>query len=259
MEIQKYHTRIPIDAGQSLHAFVMRPTQESARNLVFVFSHGFTVDGVESARHFLTIAYALIEYGCSTILFDYRGSGYSDREFEDMTLDTEIADLNAVIDFARNEFPGYEIGAWGESLGTAVIAHTLAHRSDVALVLLWSLSADLHRRYQEKLGKDVDRQGYAYSANGFKVNSGFLDSLQGRDTFAAIEQMGVPCLLVHGDADPVAAVELSREAHRMASNTALHEVNGGNHGFESQPPQFTEALDVSMNWIRANSSFSVGA
>jgi pimeloyl-ACP methyl ester carboxylesterase len=251
----KEHVRISVSDDESVHAFVMRPEQGQARDVVFVFSHGFTVDGTESARHFLVLAHALLHLGCSVILFDYRGSGYSDRSFEDMTLETEISDLGIVLDFAHDQFPGYEIGVWAESFGCAVAAHTLADRSDVAMIIMWSLSADLYRRYQARLGRDISERGYAY-ANGFKVNHSFLDSLKDRDTFAAIRDMSIPCLLVHGDADPVASIELSRTAHLSApDNTTLCEIEGGNHGFEAQSSQFSRALECSIDWIRAQAIF----
>jgi uncharacterized protein len=240
---------VPVAMNEAVHAFVLRPL-EALGDLVVVFSHGFTVDGTESGRHFLALAESLVEQGHSAVLFDYRGSGYSDRAFEEMTLDTEIADLGAVLDFVGEQFGGLRRAVWGESFGAAVTAHTLANRSDISFAVMWSLSADLHRRYQNRFGPEIETSGYVYT-NGFKVRLSFLESLDGRDTFTAIDQMRIPCLLVHGDADNVASIELSRTAHRISPDrTTLVEIKGGNHGFESQPAQFDQASDATFEWIR---------
>jgi pimeloyl-ACP methyl ester carboxylesterase len=250
MPRDRQHVRIEVDNGQSVHAFVMRPAVEACLGRVAVFSHGFSVDGTESARHFLVLADRLVQHGWSAILFDYRGSGYSDRSFEDMTIDTEIADLHAVIEYAGANFPGYTIGVWGESLGAAVAAHTVADRSDVSLVVLWSLSAELHRRYRARFGPEMEAAGFVFTNGGFGIKKAFLDSLEDKDTYLAIKRAKVPFLLVHGDADGVAALDLARQAHRLAPyNTTLHVVPGGNHGFEAQPSQFLEALEHSVRWL----------
>ncbi|MEV1249103.1 alpha/beta hydrolase [Nonomuraea sp. NPDC050022] len=244
--------RIEVSHYEAVHTLIMSPDVPSPLRLVFVFSHGFSVDGTESARHFLDIANRIVEHGAHVVLFDYRGSGYSDGLFEDMTLESEIADLNSILDFVSAHFPGHRVIVWGESLGAAVVAHTLAARSDAFLALMWSLSADLYQRYNYRFGKEIDEQGYTYTDNGLKVKRIFLDSLKNRDTYAAIKSMHIPCLLVHGNADPVASIDLSRTAHRIASeNTTLMEIRDGNHGFEGQPQQFSEALHLSLEWVFA--------
>jgi len=139
---------------------------------------------------------------------------------------------------------------WGESLGCAVAARSLVGRTDVSGAVLWSLSADLYDRYSERYGGEVESRGFAYSPSGFKVTRAFLDSLHGEDTFDAIRDMGIPALLVHGTADDVASVELSRCAHaKAAANTELFEVPDGNHGFEAQAEQFGRAMTASLDWI----------
>jgi uncharacterized protein len=248
--VEKRHFRVPVNAADTLHAFLMQPAQWRTQDPTVVFSHGFTVDGTESARHFLVLAEAVCARGWRAFLFDYRGSGYSDLAFADMRFDTEVDDLTAVLAFASADAPESAICLWAESMGTAVAAHTAATRARVELAVLWSLSAELHRRYQERYGRLLGDAEYVYSPSGFKVTRGFLDSLAGVDTYSAIREAGAPCLLVHGDADEVAPVDLSREARRLApENTTLVVIPGGNHGFEAQDDQFRQALAASLAWM----------
>lgn len=244
------YLRVPTVGGSHLHVCVLRP--DGPPRAAAVFSHGFAVDGVESGRHFLTLASDLAKRGIAGYLFDYRGSGYSDGKFEEMTFDSEVADLNSVIDLSKSQQGGVPIVVWGESFGAAVAAHTICQRRDVSLVVLWSLSAELHRRYVERFGEQIARQGFAY-ASGNRVTSGFLDSLLGLDTYEAIGMIEGPTLLVHGDADDVASHELSIRAHEAAPNTtSLAIIPEGNHGFEAQDAQFDRARQVSLEWLEAN-------
>lgn len=253
MQNSKRHIRIAVDGHSSVHACVVEPIPDKARPLIFVFSHGFSVDGTESRRIFISLSEILSLHGFSSILFDYRGSGYSDLAFEEMTFDSEMADLQAVIKFAKEEFPQSRVVLWGVSFGAAVAAHVAECRSDLDFMILWCLSAELYSRYENRLGPQIKEQGYTYIDKGFRVNLSFLESLKGRDTYRAIKKSGVPCLLIHGTADNIASVELSRKAHCEApENTILHEIEGGNHGFKLQPDLYDHAKQITLDWIDRN-------
>jgi len=253
MKMNKQHFRISVTRDMSVHGFLVQPDHNiwNNKHTVFIFSHGWSVDGTESFRLFIDISNKLISLGYPCFLFDYRGSGYSDLAFEDMTFSTEVADLDAVIKFARKKFPRYRIVLWGVSFGCAVAAQVSSQRKDVSLLVLWSLSAELYRRYCEKLGTDIFEKGYIYTEKGFIVKAAFLESLKGWDTYKAIKESNIPCLLVHGDADTGASIDLARNAHRIAEkNTTLYEIKGGNHGFKSQPLLLKEAIDLTLNWLQ---------
>jgi len=249
-KIEKRHFRVSTGPDSSVHACLNRPIIEATSPTVFIFSHGFSVDGAESFRLFILLSEKLVALGYPCILFDYRGNGYSDLPFEDMTFDTMIEDLNAVTDFAKNEFPNHQITFWGMSLGCAVAASVASLRKDLSLIILWCLSADLFQRYKERFGPDMEKQGFVYIDKGFTVKRKFLNSLKDRDIFNSIKLASIPCLLVHGTADTTASVELSRTAHIISpENTTLIEIFDGNHGFKLQPIQFAKAVELTFSWI----------
>ena len=250
---EKNHFRLLVTSNSYLHAYVVRPIDMNTKNTVFVFSHGFSVDGTESFRLFIQLSEKLVSLGYPCILFDYRGNGYSDLKFEDMTFDTLVEDLNVVADFSKKEFPNYKIAFWGVSLGCAVAASVAAQRKDLSLLILWSLSADLYLRYKERFGVNMEKNGYVYIDKGFVVKRNFLESLKDRDIYLAIKTASIKCLLVHGTSDTTASIELSRTAHNIASkNTTLYEIIDGNHGFKLQPSQYKTAVDLTLAWIDQN-------
>lgn len=253
-QIIKRHHRVQVTLDSGVHLCEVCPLMPNENKTLFVFSHGFTGYGVESDRIFIDVSNALARLGYPSLLFDYRGSGYSDLGFEDVTFDTELTDLNKVIDFGKNLYPGFKIALWGVSLGSAVSAVVASRRSDVKLMILWCLSADLYNRYLKRLGSGIFEKGFTYD-KGFKVKLDFLESLKNHDVFEAIKQSEIPCLLVHGNADTVASIELSRTAHRIApDNTYLFEIEGGNHVFSSQPNLSKEATRVTLDWLNGQTN-----
>lgn len=220
-----------------------------------VFSHGFSVDGTESARLFLDLAHAVVlPMNGAAILFDYRGNGYSSGKFEDMTFDSQAADLAAVLEWTTRTFPNPgPTYVWGMSFGCAVASYVAPNVPAVDGLILWCLSAELYDRYSERLGQDIVTNGHVFLDKGFKLNLSFLESLKGRDIYEAIRLFNRPTLLVHGTADTTASVELSRRAHAAAiESSELVEIDGGVHGFKLQPEPMRHAIAATGNWLVRN-------
>jgi len=218
-----------------------------------VFSHGFSVSGFESRRMFWDISNDLNKLGYLTVLFDYRGSGYSDLSFSDMTIDTEIQDLNNVIEYVYNNINDKKsFILWGQSFGSGVASFVTPKRPEIKALILWCLSAELYDRYSVTLGAEITDKGYVYIESGFKVNKSFLDSLKNMDVYDAIKQINVPLLLIHGTADKKASVTLSHKAFDIANDPKeLFVIEGGNHGFKCQPELFETAVRKTFNWIQS--------
>jgi putative redox protein len=244
--MQSRDLRLEVASGTGIHVHLREPAK--CRRPVVIFSHGFNTLGTEGAGRFIVAAEALVRAGYPCVLFDYRGWGYSDLRTDEMTFDTELADLAAVVEFAKSQYD-QPVVILGNSLGSAVAAHTASVRGDISQMVLWCLSADLHSRYLARLGSDIEVAGFAYY-NEHRIGRAFLDSLRGRDTIAAVHDAGIPCLLVHGDADTIAPVELARRAH-MASpvTTTLIEIPGAGHSFVSPAMALQTAVEATLTWL----------
>jgi len=243
------NTRLAVDNKSSIHLCIKTPASHP-RGCV-IFSHGFSVSGFESRRFFWELSDELSANGFISVLFDYRGSGYSDLSFSDMTIDTEIEDLHCVIDYVvRNIYSETNLIIWGCSFGSGVASLVGAQRNDIGGFLLWCLSAELEERYSVLLGPKIHEDGYVYLDSGFEVRKTFLDSLKNKDVYGSISQIHSPILFVHGTDDPKANVNLSKRAFEIANeNKKLTLIVGGNHGFKCQPEQFVEAKKISFEWI----------
>lgn len=238
--------------GGRVHARVHLP--EGARACV-VFSHGFTGNGHEAHRLFLTVARRLPVLGIGAVLFDYRGSGYSDLDFEQMTMQTEQEDLHAVLDFvrARTRRP---VITWGLSLGASVAALVAEERDDVAGLVAWCPSLDLHRRWSARHAHWLARAEGERREDGYVVTRSLIESMQGLDVEAALVDRRAPTLLVAGDEDGITPIEhlrplLSGRAHGPLEAIV---VAGGTHGLIGQPRAQARAVEYSLAWIDALAS-----
>lgn len=241
------HIRLRVTDQSCLHLF--RVPGIEPRCGTIVFSHGFLVPGFESHRMFMELASRASAKGWDVALFDYRGSGYSDLRFGDMTFATEVEDLHAVLDEVCA--PGAPLAVWGQSMGSAVACEVVSARTDVKALICWALSTKLYERFSERAGfRDLATHPSAFLDSGFEVTRTMLESFQQEDATAAVKRSPIPKLFVHGDADDKAPVELSREVFAEAAGPKeLVIIPGGGHGFKAQPQAFDQACEASFAWL----------
>jgi pimeloyl-ACP methyl ester carboxylesterase len=202
---------------------------------------------------FLDLAERAVQLGMTAILFDYRGSGYSDKRFEDMTIKTEIADLHRILDFTIADVAqGLPVVLWGMSLGTAVAAAVAADRQeDLRAVLFWCVSTHLYERFKSRYDPKLLASGKLYLPSGFLVTPPLIDAMKDVDTLQSIAALKLAKLFVTGLADDQTPVELTREAFdRALEPKDMLLVPGGDHGFKGQPELFEEATGYSLAWLQ---------
>jgi alpha/beta superfamily hydrolase len=127
-----------IKRGPHRLAAVLHLPEPKCTRLV-ILAHGFTGNKAETGRLFVDMARALTGRGLAALRFDFMGSGDSSGKFTDMTPLTEIADLHAVLDWARRR--GHRsIGVLGLSMGGGVAICTVTDRptGEVDALCTWS-------------------------------------------------------------------------------------------------------------------------
>src|SRR5881397_966298 len=100
------NVQFPNRSGKILRGMVHRPAilkSASGRAPGVVFFHGFTGDRMESHWMFVKCSRALAWAGIASLRFDFYGSGESEGEFSEVTLQGEIADARVAIEFFRRQ------------------------------------------------------------------------------------------------------------------------------------------------------------
>lgn len=203
-----------------------------------VLLHGFTGDRIESHWLFVKCSRALALAGIASLRFDFCGSGESEGEFRDATLEGEISDARVAIEFFRRQkgVDPARIGLLGLSLGGAIAA-SIAHTEDVKTLVLWSAvahPAEL-RKLAETHSRPVPGNGGALEYGGHEVSARFLDNLDQNDPLSSVAAFTGPTLVIHAECDehlPVGHAEDFFQASRAEVKEKMI-VPGADHTYTS--------------------------
>jgi alpha-beta hydrolase superfamily lysophospholipase len=187
---------------------------------------------------YLLLGRELPAAGLALARFDFRGSGESGGLHREATIETRVADLEAVLDHLakRAELDG-RFGLLGSSLGGFVALWAASRVAAPSLpVVTWNAPASL----RELPGADPDEAGRALVA---EVRRGGWD-------VAPAGVAGV--LVVQADRDEVVPPAHGRALYERAREPRrLHAIAGADHRL-SEMEHRREALDESRRWLLAH-------
>jgi len=222
--------------------------------------HGFTGHKAETHRLFVRIARAICKEGFVVLRIDFRGSGDSEGDFEDMTAPAEVSDAEQAITFLSGlpEVNDKAIGIIGLSMGGRVAAILASKDSRVKFVVLYSAAlASRKQRFWKGLSSEALSRlelGEAIQfSGGWYLKKAFFDTI---DEVVPHEVMGnirVPILIVHGDADQTVPLEDATKGYGIVkglnARNELHVVKGGDHVYSSK--ELTqEVTETTINWLK---------
>lgn len=210
---------------------------------IVILAHGYTGTKCESGRLFVQTARALAEAGISALRFDFWGSGDSEGGFEDVSPNTEIADLHAVIAWARRK--GFsEIGVLGLSLGGAVSICTVAENRHVKTLVTWSSVPKL-----AGWTKGVVTPSGKIERNPIVGGPGLGSDHPKVDVPEAYCSLRIPKLQIQGDNDIPGFREGFASFFPSASAPKKHVViPGADHVFTSWPLR-KKVIRQTVNWF----------
>ena len=236
--------------------FVISPDVEKSPGVVFV--HGTTGYGGGGRRWRLRLGCELAQNGIAFVLFDHRGCGYSDGEFEDTTVTGRIEDLRSVLaslDYLDRE----RIGLFGYSLGSAVAVLHEASYGSARSALLYTLPCEMATNYpkwfEDRLGGEDAYNRWKESGRGFVegeyFRTTFLDDLENHDVLNSIQNVNIPLALVQPTHDNEVLREISEKAFARAPNAGnKEELIDGTHSFNDDEPQERMVFRIAIKWFQ---------
>ena len=195
-----------------------------------ILAHGYTGTKCEPGRLFVQTARALAEAGISALRFDFWGSGDSEGDYEDVSPNTEIADLHSVIAWARKQHYS-EIGVLGLSMGAAVSICTVAENPSVKTLVTWSALPKFQGRFCY-----LGNKNGVIKRNPISGGPGLITDCPKVDVPEAYVSLKIPKLQIQGDKDLPGFVEDFQQYFVSAPAPKKHIViPGADHTFNSWP------------------------
>jgi len=220
-----------VNDNETIRGKMFIPDDGADTRNVVILSHGFNC----ACNLLENKAKSLAASGVATVVFDFRGGSHnsqSDGTDTDMTVYTEISDLNAVIDYVKQMEWFSEDGLFlmGESFGGMVSALTAAERNDVSgLILCFPAlhSADSARENWES----VDDIPETLAVGNMTTSKAFWETLWNLDIFEKISSYTGRVIIFHGTSDPNVDYHYSIKANEIYENSELFLVEGAEHCF----------------------------
>ena len=234
--------------GQNLSAVLHKPASQTEK--IIIFSHSFKSDK-DTDYTAIEFAKRICDEGYAFLRFDFWGSGESDGEFVDSTIDMHIDDLKSVIDFVKEE--GYaNICLAGLSLGTTV--SIMAYDESIKCLLLWS-PIFYHTKRYEKYKDIIDEIGYVIEKNNisgkeFKMGKDKLLSFRDINPVERLGEIKCPVLAILGSTDDHITKEKAQENIDMIPGPhELTVIDGGDHDLLNDDAK-KKAIEYSTEFIK---------
>lgn len=219
------------NGGQMVRGSIYIPDNEEEQKQVLIISHGFNCQ-CDLLRN---KAKSLAASGIATVVYDFRGGsvkGQSDGKTEDMTVESEITDLNMVIDTIK----GYDwsdddqIYLMGESFGGLISALTAPTRDDIAgMALCFPAlhSADAARA----MWSSEEEIPETLKVGNMVTGHDYWKQLWNKDIFDEISGYKDRVIILHGTNDPNVGFTNSVKANEVYENSELFAVENAEHCF----------------------------
>jgi uncharacterized protein len=244
-------------AGRRLRGMLHHPDpRETDPPPGVVFFHGFTGDRMESHWLFVKCSRALERTGIASLRFDFFGSGESEGEFHDASVETEIADAEDAVDWMRREdgIDSSRTGLLGLSLGGAVAA-LIAERVQARVLVLWAAVARLAHlrhladRYSRPLADSNETREYA----GHRVSHRFLEAVDRYDPLTAIACFSGPTLIIHPERDEYLPLSHPEDYYRASGASVKDKIiiPDADHTFTSVAWE-RRVIESSVKWFQTN-------
>ena len=233
--------------GQSLAALFYPSSDISNQNKIIIVCHGFK-GSKEGRGKALEMADLFSNY-FNVVLFDFRGCGESEGNFEDITLTGQIDDLNSVVNWAIDN--GYDqIGCVGRSFGGTTVICTASKNKNILSVVGWAAPADLKSTFaKEKFSKRGEFYITYSEEKELKIKETFFEDLKKYDVFSMIKAISPrPVFILHSDKDEVVSCDTAYKLFEAADEPKkLEIIKGDDHIFSKN---YKTVWEMTLNWFK---------
>lgn len=230
------------DGTTQLAGIVDRPDNSIAGDQdvcpVVVFSHCFTCN--KDLKSTVRISRAMSELGIAVLRFDMTGTGGSDGDFSQTNFSTNLADLDAAIDFATNEI-GPVTGLMGHSFGGAASLATATNRTSIKALITLAAPSDTGHLADllAKMNPAIQSDGVGdVRIGGIKwtIRRQMLEDFRQHDLPKLTGDVGCPTLVMHSPSDATVRYDhalrimsLLQSSPQQSNPVSLLTLHGADH------------------------------
>lgn len=223
--------------------------------------HGLAGDKTGKYRVYVKLSEMLAQHGIASLRIDFRGSGDSEGDFTDMTLESEVSDALKSLEYLEKSklIDPNRLGIFGRSLGGTVAIMTARSYKKINSIVTWAPLSDGDQWLEQwhKLnapGVDEEFRKAATRVNGQVPGEEFFKQLFNLRVEDELKELnGIPFLHVHGEQDVVVVTE--HHANRFAKmrtpkngKTKFLRLPKSDHDF-SDPEEQKIALQETCQWF----------
>lgn len=245
--------------GQKIFGVLHRPLHVKNYPAVLM-CHGLAGHKTGKYRVYVHLAKKLAEAGIASLRIDFRGSGDSEGDFADMTLDGEVSDALKGLEFLQKDshLDHSRIGLFGRSVGGIVALMTARRHGGIKSLGTWAPLFDA-TQWQDKweilhsTELTPEHRHRMMSINGQIPGYDFLKqlfSMRMDEELKALEN--APLLHIQGELDNIVNIEhanryLQQRQHAKGKNKFIR-LPASDHDF-SDPKEQLIALDETCKWF----------
>ncbi len=247
--------------GQKIFGIIHRPLNQTKKSPAVLICHGLGGNKIGKHRLYVQLAQQLASLGITALRFDFRGSGDSEGEFYDMTIDNEVSDAKKAFEFLKNDpqIDASRVAIFGRSFG-GVVAILLANICQgIKSMALWApvFSGTQWRKQWEMIqnaGLSQEKREELMTIDGMRPGNRFFEQLFALDLTDKVSALSnLPLLHIHGEKDTLVntlhADQYVEVRSQAAAKNKFMRLPHSDHDF-SHHSERALALEESVKWFQ---------
>jgi len=263
LSFEDRHCLTLINQDKKIFAVLHFPSKVQGPVPAVVICPGFAGNKCGKFRIFVLLAQELTKQGIAVLRFDYRGSGDSEGEFQEITINSQVSDTLACLDHLKKDLriDPSRLGLLGRSLGGMVSILAANRFSNIKSLALWApvFSSDPWKKLFETFSfasVDTLKKG---AMPHLPSNIPTLPSMEFLKQFFQVDlkkelsrMVHIPLLHIHGQQDEFVEFEQSLEYEKACekyTKTRFIQLPHSNHDFSDEEERET-TISETCHWFK---------
>ncbi len=225
-----------------------------------VMCHGLAGNKTGKMRQYVQLSSMLSALGIASLRIDFRGSGDSEGDFSEMTLESEISDTLVALDFLAQhpQINASRIGIFGRSAGGLVAVKAAARFKKIKSIALW---AAIHNgdQWREKWKQahsasiTQEQRTNMMRFNGQVPSYEFFKQLFETQIVADLQTLApLPLLNIHSKSDETVSIEnayrYKKQREHASGKSDFVVLDHSDHEF-SHPQELLQTMNKTADWF----------